>query len=176
VVEIESLGGDALADAWYTYRWDEHRTYRVGRRVEKVRTSVSTNGVVSCTVNAKISAGEVALHASLEGSNVLAGLNEVRDDFISGIMSSMLVQIAAQTPRIVSQPIFLWVWLDALGLGLDRPNRNGPVCKRARNTTASTPSWKFDGAGEFLGDASVIPSRHIGSAVRYTSIAAVEER
>ena len=153
MVEIESLGGDALADAWYMCRWDEHRTYRVGRRVEKVGTSVSTNGVVSCTVNAKISAGEVALHASLEGSNVLAGLNEVRDNFISGIMSSMLVQIAAQTPRIISQPIFLWVWLDALGLGLDRSNRNGPIetVQFARGPETQPPPLP---AGSLMGQVS----------------------
>lgn len=128
-----------------------------------------------CAVNTEISGGEVALHASLEGSYVLAGLNEVRDDLVSGIVSSMLVQVTAQTSRIVPQPIFLWVWLDALGLGLDRPNRNGPVRKRARNTTAATSSWEFDGAIVVLGDASVVPSWHVGSAIRYASIAAVEE-
>jgi hypothetical protein len=60
----------------------DRRTYGVGRRVEKVGTSISSNGVVTSAVNAKVSSWKIALHAVLEGKNVLAVLDEFGDNLI----------------------------------------------------------------------------------------------
>ena len=121
------------------------RTYRVSRRVEEVRTSISSNGVVPSAVNAEVSIGKVTLHAVLESENILAVLDELSNNFIPRQVSRMLIDISIYASRIVAQTIRLRVRLDARYFRGYGPESRGPVRQRAGNTASTTSGLELDG-------------------------------
>ena len=101
---------------------------------------------MTSTVDAKISVGEIALHAVLEGKNISAVLEQLSDDFISRQVSRVLVNISVYTSGVIAQTVSLRVRFDTSHLGRNGPESRGPIRQRSRNTASTASGLELDGA------------------------------
>jgi len=121
------------------------KTYWVSRRVEKVRTSISSNGVMTSAMNAKISIREIALHAVLESENIVAVLEELSDNLIPRQIRRILVNISVYAPGIISQPISLRVRFDTRYFRGDGSESHSPVRQGSGNAASAASGVELDG-------------------------------
>jgi len=101
---------------------------------------------MTSTVDAKISVGEIALHAVLEGKNISAVLEQLSDDFISRQVSRVLVNISVYTSGVIAQTVSLRVRFDTRYFRGYGPESRGPVRQGSGNAASTASGLELDGA------------------------------
>ena len=100
---------------------------------------------MTSAVNAKVSVGEIALHAVLESKDIVAVLEELSDDLIPRQIRRILIDIPVYTPGIISQPIRLRVRFDTRYFRGDGPESHSPVRQGTGNAATAASGLEFDG-------------------------------